>query len=114
MDLTQRQEPLPEAVLSGFLEPDERLHVSTRSRDAILAVTDRRLIVADENRLALEVAIDGIRRIQFDIERSRPATFTIVPEDPADEPQVLAIEPTEYAQAAQALTVVGRRLAGLA
>jgi hypothetical protein len=52
-----------------------------------------------------------VRRIQFDIERTRPATLVIVPEHPAQEPQVLAIPNTELSQAAAALSFIGERIA---
>jgi hypothetical protein len=113
MDQALRPELSPDPGLLRLLEHDEQLRVSAKARDSILALTDRRLIVADERRLALDVAIDHIRRVQFDIERSRPATLVIVPEEAADEPQVLAIEPDQYLRAAEALAFIGQRLAEL-
>jgi hypothetical protein len=98
--------------VASVLEPDERLHVQAQARDAAIVVTDRRLIVAAGERLALAVRFEGLRRIQFDIERERPATMVIVPESPRDEPQVLAIPPDQYEEVARALALVGRRLAG--
>ena len=59
----------------------------------------------------LNVPINGLRRIQFDIERQRPATLVIVPEDPGDEPQVLAVAAGHYREVADALVIVGERLA---
>ena len=66
-------------ALDLILEPGEQIRVTTRAKDAILAVTDRRLVVAASDRIALATALTEIRRIQFDIERSRPATLVIVP-----------------------------------
>jgi hypothetical protein len=103
-------EPHPAAHLRPHLEADETIEVVTRATDAILAVTDRRLLVATGRRLALAVPFRDLRRIQFDIERTRPATLVIVPEHPGDEPQVLAIPHDEYPAAAQALAILGRRL----
>lgn len=99
-------------IVLSVLEPDEELHSTARARDALIALTDRRLIVADGDRIALKVDIDNIRRIQFDIERQRPATLVIVPDRPEDEPQVLAIEPSEYERAGRTLAIIGLRLAG--
>ena len=98
-------------TVAAALGPDEDVRVLARARDAILAVTDRRVIVAAEDRLALAVPYDRLRRIQFDIERARPATMVVVPEHPEDEPQVLALTPDEYEQAATALAFVGQQLA---
>ena len=100
-----------ESHLLAALEADEELRVKARARDAALAVTDRRVLVAANERLALNVPFEGLRRIQFDIERSRPATMVIVPEERQNEPQVLAIDPDEFESAAKALAFIGRRLA---
>lgn len=93
------------------LEPGEELRHRARATDAILAVTDRRLVVAARERVALAVPFQSLRRIQFDIERDRPATLVIVPEMAHDEPQVLSIPPDSYAEAAEALVAIGQRLA---
>ena len=93
------------------LEPGEELRHRARATDAILAVTDRRLVVAARERVALAVPFQSLRRIQFDIERDRPATLVIVPEMAHDEPQVLSIPADSYAEAAEALVAIGQRLA---
>jgi hypothetical protein len=58
----------------------------------------------------LDVPIDDLRRVQFDIERERPAMLVFVPERPQDEPQILAVPPADYETVAHALVVIGRRL----
>ena len=105
---TQRQ-PFP--AVQRILEPGEQIHHATTAGGVLLAVTDRRVAVLDEERTALDVAIDGLRRIQFDIEKSRPATLVIVPEHAAESPQVLQVEPAEYESVAAALVTIGHRLA---
>jgi len=98
-----------EPTILRLLQSEEKLQMAARARDAILAVTDRRLVVADDQRVALDIPYDSVRRVQFDIERARPATLVIVPESPSDEPQILAIPPEEYDRAASALAVIGQR-----
>jgi hypothetical protein len=93
------------------LAPDEQIQFQTRAIEGLLALTDRRLLVTDAQRVALDVAVDQIRRIQFDIERRRPATLVIVPEHSRDQPQVLSIPPEQYAAAGEALAMIGQRLA---
>jgi hypothetical protein len=100
-----------EPVLRAILEPDEKLQVRARAREALLAVSDRRLIVASRERIVLNVSFDELRRIQFDIERDRPATMVIVPEEAHHEPQVLAIPPEEFDATAEALALIGRQIA---
>ena len=98
-------------LIRSVLEPGETVHAQARAVEAVVAVTDRRIVVADAQRVALNVAIDSVRRVQFDIERTRPATLVIVPEHPSDVPQVLAIEPASYRAACDALAIIGGRLA---
>jgi hypothetical protein len=92
------------------LEPDERVAIRAQAVDAVIAVTDRRMLVATERRLALDVPFERLRRIQFDIERDRPATLVVVPESPEVEPQVLAISAEGYRSVADALVEIGLRL----
>ena len=92
------------------LEPGETIQSLVPTGGAGLVVTDRRVAVAAAERIALNVPFEGIRRIQFDIERQRPATLVIVPEHPRDEPQVLAVPRERYREVASALTIIGERL----
>ncbi len=78
--------------------------------EAQLLVTDRRVAVAQRDRVRLDVPFDRLRRIQFDIERARPATLVIVPEHPRDEPQVLAIPREHIGAAANVLAFIGELL----
>ena len=103
----ERDDPL----LASLLESDEQVQVRAHAAEAVLAVTDRRLVVAADRRVALAITFAGLRRIQFDIERRRPATLVIVPEQADHEPQVLAVAPEDYAAVAEALVVIGRELA---
>src|SRR5438093_5256978 len=93
-----------------LLEPDEVVHAEAQARDARIVVTDRRVIVAAETRTAMALPIEELRRIQFDIERTRPATLVIVPELAAHEPQVLAIPPEHLRGVADALVQIAERL----
>ena len=105
-----------EDILPAFrhmLGPGEEVHAAARATDAVLAVTDRRLLVVAGNHVLLDVPIDHVRRIQFDVEKGRPATFTVVPEQPRHEPQVLAIPFGEIGSASEAVRVVGDRFAQL-
>ena len=79
-----------------------------------MIVTDERLLVLTQERQLLDVPLDEVRRIQFDIERRRPATLVIVPEHPSHQPQVLAVHHDYYDEVAQALVLVGRRIADMA
>jgi hypothetical protein len=93
-----------------ILLPDERLEVRAVAGDAIMIVTDRRLALADEFRLIMDTPFANIRRIQFDIERDRAATFVIVPDSPRTAPAVIAVEPECYEDFGRALTYIGLRL----
>jgi hypothetical protein len=96
--------------LLRVLEPGEEIRVKAVATDAVIAVTENRLLVADRNRVALAVPLDGIRRVQFDIERRRPATLVIVPESAVHEPRVLSIPPEHYGATAEAIVALGLAL----
>src|SRR4051794_13535416 len=79
-----------------LVQPGETVQVLAEATGFGLLVTDRRVAVASSDRVALNVGFEGLRRIQFDIERERPATLVIVPDDPLDEPQVIPIHPDHF------------------
>jgi hypothetical protein len=90
---------------------DEPIQLRAELGDTAIVVTDQRLVVVTGHRHSLDVPLAEVRRIQFDIERSRPATLVIVPEHASHEPQVLVVPHEYYEQVADALVLVGRRLA---
>jgi hypothetical protein len=97
-----------------LLERDEVVEIQAHGDDARLVVTDRRVAVVSRfDRPDLDIPFEGLRRIQFDIERQRPATLVIVPEHREYHAQVLAIPPEQYAEVGQALAAIGRRLVAL-
>jgi diadenosine tetraphosphate (Ap4A) HIT family hydrolase len=96
-----------EEPILRLLKPDEQLHAVAKADDARILVTDRRVAVAVDDRVALDITIDQLRRIQFDIEKSRPATLVVVPERPSDPPQVLVVPKEHYREVADALAVLG-------
>ena len=97
--------------IAHLLASDEEVEIVASARTATVYVTNRHLAVAQDDRVSLHVSFPALRRIQFDIERDRPATLVIVPESPHDEPQVLAVQPADYDQVAKAIATIGRRLA---
>jgi hypothetical protein len=102
---------LVEPNLQAALDADEVVRVRALAAEAVLAVTPRRVVVADTRQVNLAIPFEGIRRIQFDIERTRPATLVIVPELAREHPQVLAIPPQQYRAVADALVAIGTALA---
>jgi len=96
-----------------LLQRDEQVQIEAHGDGARLVVTDRRVaVVSRPDRADLDIPFEGLRRIQFDIERQRPATLVIVPEHRDYQAQVLAIPPEQYAAVGEALAAIGRRLSG--
>ena len=93
---------------------DEGVQLRAQIGDTAMIVTEDRLLVLTQERQLLDVPLEEVRRIQFDIERRRPATLVIVPEHPSHQPQVLAVHHDFYDQVAGALVLVGRRIAEMA
>src|SRR3954469_8125272 len=103
-------DPTP-GVPYHLLDPAEDILAHAEAEDGVVIVTDRRLVVSfGTGRVDLDIPCDGLRRMQFDIERRRPASLVIVPEHPSDPPVVLAIPPTQYRPVAEALALVGGTL----
>jgi hypothetical protein len=100
----------PDHPVAHRLGPDENVVAHIPVAAARIVITNRRLAVADEERLALDIDIAALRRIQFDIERNRPATLVIVPDHPLHEPQVLAVPHEQLPAVAEALAYIGQRL----
>jgi hypothetical protein len=109
VDQRSTSDPLDHPALKR-LEPGETVEALAHAASASLLVTDRRIAVAEAERIALDVPFEGLRRIQFDIERERPATLVIVPEHPSHEPQVMAVPPERYPEVTRALALIGERL----
>ena len=85
--------PIP-GVPYHRLDPAEKIAVQAAADDGVVIVTDRRLLVTlNTGRFDLDIPFAALRRVQFDIERHRPATLVIVPELPSDRPVVLAVPP---------------------
>ena len=91
---------------------DESVFSVVEAVGARLTITGRRLVVAqpESGRVLLDMPISEVRRIQFDIERTRPATLVIVPEHTIHEAQVLGIPPESYEEACRGLAFVGARI----
>jgi hypothetical protein len=98
--------------LVNIVHGDDRLQLRADAGDAVMTVTDRRLVIADEHRVIMNIPFSDLRRIQFDIERSRPATFVVVPDSAWTPPYVIGVEPDHYEEFGSAIAYIGRRLAG--
>jgi hypothetical protein len=109
--MSRAPEPIDPPSLHQLVRPGEEIAHAIRAGDALLVVTTHGLTVIDGGRTALDVPFAAVRRLQFDIERSRPATLVVVPDHPADQPQVLPIGQDQYAAIAEALVTIGLAIA---
>jgi hypothetical protein len=100
---------MPKSQLREIAPQDIRAQASADGH--VVVVTDDRLTVGAGNRVKLDIPIADVRRIQFDIERDRPATLVIVPEVAWKESQVIMVEPEAYEGVAHALAVLGWKMA---
>ncbi len=105
--------PLPQRSLLRDI-PAEDILAQASADGHVIVVTNDALTVASHDRLRLDVPIEEVRRIQFDIERERPATLVIVPDAPSSEPQVIMVQPDEYERVGHALAVLGMKMATMA
>ncbi len=105
-------ESLRDHPVLGPIARDEVIRAAVQAGYADVVVTERRLVIASEARVMMDVEMDNVRRIQFDIERVRPATLVVVPEHSTHAPQVIAVPPEQYERVAHLLVVLGQHLAG--
>lgn len=93
----------------------ETVHTVIEAVGATLSISDQRMRVwvdgADTP--SLDMGLADLRRIQFDVERDRPATFVIVPLHVHNPPQVLAIPASQYDATAIGLAKLGAFLASV-
>ena len=95
-----------------FPTDGELVHAVIDAVGTRLSISDRRILVTlpEAGIVLLDMPMEGLRRIQFDIELERPATLVIVPLHPAHHPQVLAIPPVAYEATCTALAAIGQIL----
>jgi hypothetical protein len=91
---------------------DTRPRLTVGDDDQELVVADSRLSVTTDGKTLLDLPIAELRRIQFDIERGRPATLVVVPDRANHEPRVVAVPPEQFGTVGELLALVGRRLNG--
>jgi hypothetical protein len=101
---------MPKGSVLRDLDPED-IRAQATADGQVVVVTSTVLRVGSEDRVDLDIAIHDIRRIQFDIERDRPATLVIVPMSPQHQPQVIVVQPDEYLAVAEALVTLGRMMA---
>jgi hypothetical protein len=106
----QERERAGQAEPLHALEPGEELHERLATDEYVMDVTNRRLLLTRGRHVAMDLPIDDLRRIQFDIERTRPATFVIVPEHPSQGPEVLDVPHAQLTRASRICAFVGERL----
>ncbi len=102
-------EALPQAIVKA-LEPDEQVKAYLPTAEAVVAVTDRRLIVVSDERMVIALDVRRLRRIELTIEKGRSGTLTVVPEWPTDPPQFLVIEPDQFGNVCELIGALGPRL----
>jgi hypothetical protein len=99
-----------DSAIMHLLQPGERVELRLDTPSADLRVTDRRILVTNEDFVRLDIPYGGLRRVQFDIEAGRPATLVLVPHVPTDEPQVMSVPVHSLHHAGEVLAFIGERL----
>ena len=92
------------------LDVGETIEAQAEAQDARLIVTDRRLVVVRGPTVVVDLRFPKLRRVEFDVEHDRQPIVIVVPDDPADEPHSLALDPEQYDEIARVLRVVGVRI----
>ena len=70
--MTESEPELDPTVHRQRLDPSESIHIVARAENALVLVTDKRVAAASRpDRFDMDIPYEGLRRIQFDIERTR-------------------------------------------
>ena len=99
--------------LPHVLQPGEVVQSQAVAGQAIIAVTEQRLVVAESDSVVLDVPFSELRRIQFDIERGRDATLVIVPEHISNWPRVVSVPVSALRETSATLARIGERINGI-
>lgn len=94
------------------LDSDEVVRSVVDGVGGRLVLTDRRVVITEHGVITLDVPIDKLRFVEFDLESDRPARVIVVPQHPSDPPRQLAIEPQQYREVAAVLAQLGPRIQG--
>jgi len=93
--------------LPHVLRPGEVVETQAVVESSTIAVTRERLIVIEGDKTVLDISFDGLRRIQFDIERGRDATLVIVPEHVSNWPRIVSVPVRHLRETAAVLARIG-------
>ncbi|MFL5674187.1 MAG: hypothetical protein ACJ779_04225 [Chloroflexota bacterium] len=96
--------------IRSLLDPGEEIEQEVSFGGRTLAVTSHRLALFEADRIALAIPIERVWRIQLDIERARPGSLVIVPDEVIDHPEVLTFGVEDVEEVSDLLVSVGRRL----
>ena len=66
--MSAEREVTPPPHVLQLLDPDEELRHQPPAKDLVLVLTDRRLVVADDDRVTLDIPYPRLRRVQLDVE----------------------------------------------
>jgi hypothetical protein len=78
--------------------------------NGVIELRTGRITVSDSLGVTLDVPINELRRVQFDIEAQRPATVAFVPASSRHAPVVLAVGHETYREVADVLVLIGDHL----
>jgi len=97
-----------ERVLARHIEHGV-VRMSVRADGEHLAITDDRVVVADEDGVVLDVAISDVRSVQLGLAEARPACLALVPKTRA--PLMISVLPDALDDVARAVAYIASRLA---
>jgi hypothetical protein len=82
MRIVRHMDPIGEVAhdpIMHILQPGERIELALEGMESEIRVTDRRIVVTQDQRVRLDIPFERLRRIQFDVESGRPAVMVVVP-----------------------------------
>jgi hypothetical protein len=91
---------------------NEEVVAAVELDDVMVALTPTRLIVADRQRLRLDLPIEQLHRVQLTVESDRPGLITFVPTTDRYPADLVLVPRHRFEETGQVVMAIGRVVAG--
>jgi hypothetical protein len=100
-------DPHVERALGG-----EDMLAAVQLDDVLVALTASRLLVADRQRIRLDMPLDELHRVQLVVESDRPGLLTLVPTTDRYPAELVSVPLQRLEDVGQVVMAIGRKVAG--
>lgn len=91
---------------------DDEVLTGVEFDNVLVALTASRLLIADRQRIRVDLPLSELHRVQFVLENDRPALLTFVPSSDRYPTDLVSVPGDRFEDAGQLVIAVGRSMAG--